>query len=263
MHIHCGCILFLFYTDTVIVPFIKAIFALMPVSLVLPCYNPQPGWEEVVCAGFESLQECMGADAELIIVFDGKSESVTPAAIATIESRIPRLQLISYNENRGKGYATRKGVAAATGHIILYTDIDFPYTTASICALYNKLNNNECDVAIGVKNNDYYNHVPAMRRAISRVLRFCTRTFLAMPITDTQCGLKGFRRTAADVFLSTTIDRYLFDLEFVYQCSGNKQYRMVAVPVMLKENVQFRSMNYRILLPEMRNFIRLLFNRSR
>ena len=84
-----------------------------------------------------------------------------------------------------------------------------------------------------------------------------------MPITDTQCGLKGFTRRAAPTFLSTTIDRYLFDLEFVYKCFQSKQYRVQAIPITLKENVRFRRMNYRILLPEMANFVRLLFNKNR
>jgi glycosyltransferase involved in cell wall biosynthesis len=235
----------------------------MSVSLVLPCYNPQPGWEEVVRSCFLSLQDCWGNNNELILVLDGHSDTVTPEVLSWLQQQLPQLRVISYTENRGKGYATRTGVGAATGDIIIYTDIDFPYTTASICNIYKALSSNDCDVAIGVKNAEYYTHVPVMRRIISRVLRLGTRTLLSMPITDTQCGLKGFKRPAAATFQSTTIDRYLFDLEFVYKCSSEKTYKVRAIPVTLKENVRFRSMNYRILLPEMRNFIRLLFNKNK
>lgn len=235
----------------------------MSVSLVLPCYNPQPGWEEVVRSCFLALQDCWGTDNELILVLDGHSDTVTPQVLSWLQQQLPQLRVISYTDNRGKGFATRSGVQAATGDIIIYTDIDFPYTSASICDIYKALSTDSCDVAIGVKNAEYYAHVPAMRRIISRVLRLGTRTLLSMPITDTQCGLKGFKRPAAATFLSTTIDRYLFDLEFVYKCSAEKTYRVKAIPVTLKENVRFRSMNYRILLPEMRNFIRLLFNKNK
>ncbi len=235
----------------------------MPVSLVLPCYNPQPGWEKVVCTDFRLFEQRVGEKVELLIVLDGESDAVTDVAIATLEKEIPSLKIIRYVQNKGKGFATRKGVAAATGDIILYTDVDFPYTAESIYSLYQNLLDNQCDVAIGIKNDAYYVNVPVMRRIISRVLRFFIRLFLSMPITDTQCGLKGFRRNAAQMFQSTTIDRYLFDLEFVYKCFQSKQYRVRAIPVTLKENVRFRSMNYRILLPEMANFIRLLFNKNR
>lgn len=235
----------------------------MPVSIVLPCYNPSPGWEEVVARECLAFSTRTGEPTEVVLVLDGESDAVTPGAISKIRDAIPTLKLITYPGNKGKGYATRMGVAAATGDIIIYTDVDFPYTAESVCEVYDRLRNGACDVAIGIKNSEYYNKVPTARRLISKLLRLLTRVFLSMPVTDTQCGLKGMRREAADIFLSTTINRYLFDLEFVYACYHNAGTRVEAVPVMLKANVRFRSMNYRILLPEMVNFVRLLMNRKR
>ncbi|MBX2907093.1 MAG: glycosyltransferase family 2 protein [Taibaiella sp.] len=235
----------------------------MPVSIVLPCYNPPPGWDEVIVREYRSFLRHTGEATELVLVMDGESDAVTPGAISKIRDAIPTLKLITYSNNRGKGYATRKGVAAATGDIIIYTDVDFPYTAESICEVYGRLRSGACDVAIGIKNSEYYDKVPTARRVISKLLRALTRIFLSMPVTDTQCGLKGMRREAIDIFLSTTIDRYLFDLEFVYDCYHNPATRVEAVPVTLKENIRFRRMNYRILLPEMVNFARLLMNRKR
>jgi glycosyltransferase involved in cell wall biosynthesis len=201
---------------------------------------------------------------ELILVLDGvpHKRPEIAAALNTLSVAIPDITIVQYDTNMGKGYATRKGVQAAKGDIIIYTDVDFPYNTDSIVEVYRKLDANECDVAAGVKDNDYYAHVPMVRRLISRILRFFIRLFLSMPVTDTQCGLKGMRRSAMGVFLSTTIDRYLFDLEFIYKCFSGGKLRVQAVPVHLKEEVQFRKMDYRILLPEMVNFIRLVLNKN-
>lgn len=236
----------------------------MSVSVILPCYNPQPGWEQVICADFRLFAARVAVPVELILVLDGvphKRPDIA-AALNTLSGAITNITIIKYDTNKGKGYATRKGVQAAKGDIIIYTDVDFPYNTDSIVEVYRKLDANECDVAAGVKDNDYYAHVPAVRRLISRILRFFIRLFLSMPVTDTQCGLKGMRRSAMGVFLSTTIDRYLFDLEFIYKCFRGEQLRVQAVPVRLKEEVQFRKMDYRILLPEMVNFIRLVLNKN-
>jgi glycosyltransferase involved in cell wall biosynthesis len=214
----------------------------MSVSVILPCYNPQPGWEQVICADFKLFAARVAVPVELILVLDGvphKRPDIV-AALSVLSVAIPDVTIIRYDTNRGKGYATRKGVEAAKGAIVIYTDVDFPYNTDS----------------------DYYAHVPMVRRLISRILRFFIRLFLSMPVTDTQCGLKGMRRSATDVFLSTTIDRYLFDLEFIYKCFRGEQLRVQAVPVRLKEEVQFRKMDYRILLPEMVNFIRLVLNKN-
>jgi len=234
----------------------------MATSLVLPCYNPAPGWEQHVLESYRAFCARVEEQVQLVLVRDGSSAVVTDAHIALLSSNIPSFKLIAYDTNRGKGYALRKGIAEASGDIVMYTDIDFPYTLESMQTVYDKLNKDECDVAIGVKNEAYYAQVPWMRRAISKNLRLLTGMFLSMPITDTQCGLKGFNRKLVPVFLATTIDRYLFDLEFVRNCFVGKKYRVNAVPVALNENVHFRSMNYRILLPEMANFIRLLFRKS-
>jgi glycosyltransferase involved in cell wall biosynthesis len=232
----------------------------MSTSLILPCYNPQQGWEQNVCASYKAFCAGVTDKVELIIVMDGKSETVTAAATAFLEANVHQLKIVQYDSNKGKGYALRKGVAAATGDIILYTDIDFPYTIDSMIAVYDGLNRNEYEVGIGVKNDAYYAHVPFLRRVISRFLRVLIKMFLSMPVTDTQCGLKGFRQKVAPLFLETKIDRYLFDLEFVHKCFKSKKYTVMAIPVQLNENVRFRSMDYRILLPEMANFIKLLFD---
>lgn len=237
-------------------------FARMPVSLILPCYKPQQGWDEIVVREYALFCEAIQQQAELIIVFDGQSDEVTQHKIDSLKQHIPGVTVISYPNNMGKGYATRKGIAAATGTVMLYTDVDFPYTTISMAQVYNKLYNKECDIAVGVKDEDYYLHVPAARRAISKGLRLLTGGLLAMPITDTQCGLKGFNQEAKEAFLHTTINRYLFDLEFIYKSYRSGRYKIAAIPVGLKEGIRFRKMNYRILLPEMLNFLKLLTNRK-
>lgn len=231
----------------------------MIVSLVLPCYNPAPRWEEIVYASYRSFCENVHGQTELVIVTDGASAAVSDEAIAYLEKNIALLKLVRYAVNRGKGYALRQGVKAATGDVIIYTDIDFPYSQDSMIMVCQTLKNDEADVAIGVKNEAYYAHVPFLRRVISKYLRVLIRLFLSMPVTDTQCGLKGFKKDVAALFLQTTIDRYLFDLEFVRNCFKSKKYRVKAIPVALNENVHFRTMNYRILLPEMLNFIKLFF----
>lgn len=237
-------------------------FARMPVSLILPCYKPQQGWDEIVVREYALFCRAIQQQVELIIVFDGQSEEVTDGKIDELKQRIPGLTVISYIANMGKGYATRKGIAVASGTTMLYTDIDFPYSIASMVQVYDKLHRNECDIAVGIKDEDYYRHVPMARRTISKGLRFLTGGLLSMPITDTQCGLKGFNIIAKEAFLGTTINRYLFDLEFIYKSYRSGSYRIAAIPVGLKEGIRFRKMNYRILLPEMLNFLKLLTNRK-
>ena len=233
----------------------------MALSIVLPCYNPQQGWERGIVQGYNAFCSRIAQPAELVLVLDGKCESVKDAQLNWLRSEVQPLKIVRYPDNMGKGYAVRQGVGQATGDIIIYSDVDFPYTVASMEAVYNELVANNCDVAVGVKDDQYYSHLGPVRRFISRYLRFLVSTFLAMPITDTQCGLKGFRVPVKTLFLQTTINRYLFDLEFIRNCFSGNKFRVKAVPVTLNEQVHFRKMNYSILFPEMLNFVKLLFKK--
>lgn len=233
----------------------------MTVSIILPCYNPQQGWEENILSFYTSFSQKAEGITELIIVFDGNSKTVSNEIISWIQEKIPSLKIIKYPENKGKGYAIRQGCSIATGGIVIYTDIDIPYKMNSMVAIYDALINNACDVAIGVKDDEYYDHVPVVRKFISKSLQLMIRIFFSMPVSDTQCGLKGFKKEVLPLFIATKTNRYLFDIEFIRNCYTGKKFKVRAIPVTLKENVHFRKMNYRILLPELIDFLKLVFKK--
>lgn len=196
---------------------------------------------------------------EIILVNDGSTANISDNDVNTLRQAIPAFRYISYTENRGKGYALRKGIAEAQSDIIIYTDVDFPYSAGSLVGIYNTLHHGQCDAAPGIKDEHYYAKVPPVRRYISQILRGLISMFFRIPVTDTQCGLKGFKKNVQPVFLSTTIDRYLFDLEFI-RLLYRKGYRVKPVQVSLNNDVFFKPMNYRLLIPEMSNFLKLLLH---
>lgn len=232
-------------------------------SIVLPCYNPPNDWVQNMLTSFSTIENAIKEPIELIVVNDGSQDKIEHGIIDTIRLHIPEFRYIEYAENKGKGYAIRQGMKEAKGDVLIYTDIDFPYTCESLINIYSRLQNTACDIAIGVKGTAYYDSVPFLRKSISKFLRYLIRNFLDLPFTDTQCGLKGFKRTALPVFLSTTINRYLFDLEFVKTAYSKTNFKIEAIPVELNAGVVFRKMNYKILVPEMFNFIKLSFRKEK
>ena len=98
-----------------------------------------------------------------------------------------------------------------------------PYEEKSLLEVARLLTSENADVVAGVRADTYYEGVPADRRRISRFLRWMLRTFLGVKVTDTQCGLKGFNQKGREIFLQTTINRFLFDLEFIFLASNDKQ----------------------------------------
>ncbi|MBX3102150.1 MAG: glycosyltransferase [Bacteroidetes bacterium] len=230
----------------------------MHVALVLPCYNPPPDWSQRVAAAIHTLQAARPrVNLQVVLVNDGSTHGVTAADLDFLRQRLPGMQYVSHAPNRGKGFALRAGVAVLDAQYYLYTDIDFPYTEASMLAVLDTL---LCgtDVAIGVRHTGYYAQVPGFRRVLSRTFRWVLRRVLRLPVTDTQAGLKGFSPGARPLFLHTRIRRYLFDLEFIYRVAGRPGLQVQAVPVTLRPQVTFRKLGLRVLFTESVNFLRIV-----
>ncbi|OWP64653.1 hypothetical protein CDA63_02525 [Hymenobacter amundsenii] len=231
----------------------------VPVDLVLPCYNPPAEWAANLIS---SMQELGGylpeVDFTVHVINDGSTHPPTPAELALLESSLPRFRYATYAQNRGKGYALRYGMLGAQHRICLFTDIDFPYQPQGVADVVRALLANQCDVAVGARTDTYYQQVPAVRTAISRSLRFCTRHLLRLPVSDTQCGIKGFNQAGKALFLQTHVDRYLFDLEFLYWAARVPGLRVTPVRVQLRPGVVFSRMNFRLLLREGYNLLRIV-----
>ena len=227
--------------------------------MVLPCFNPPIGWEKVVVSSIKNLEEKGGVSIDLILVNDGSTQHVMDEHITLIKDQHAAFKYIQYTENRGKGYALRQGVAAANNDLIIYTDIDFPYTADSFLTVFEKLKKGN-DVVPGHRGKAYYENTPLMRKLISKFLRWTLKTFLRLPTDDSQCGIKGFNQVGAKVFLDTQIDRFLFDLEFI-KPSAKRKVKMEKAPVELKPNVVFNSVSLKILARESLNFVRILFRK--
>ncbi len=233
---------------------------LAELDIVLPCYNPGTDWAQHIIAAFHDLQNKLPeTKINITLVNDGSSKGIITEDIIRLKNEIGNFNYINYSENRGKGFALRKGIESSTADLCIYTDVDFPYTTESILKILDELTTSQCDIAAGVKDKNYYKHVPAFRRFISKLLRSCTGFVLRLKVNDTQCGLKGFNKTGKTIFLSTTIDRYLFDLEFIFLASRNNIIKIKPVEIELKVNIQFSSMRAGILFTEAGNFLKIFF----
>lgn len=202
----------------------------------------------------------MAGDTGLIVVNDGSTQRDTELIFKRLSEILPEVNIVSYTANRGKGYALRQGVLASEADFHIVTDADFPYTIESMGRVAATLRERG-GIAAGNRDTAYYDKVPAFRRLLSKALRWLLRNVLRQPVNDSQCGLKGFDNAGKKVFLETTIDRFLFDLEFLMLANGRVP--VTPVPVELREGVTFSPVGWRILATEGRNFLRLLFKVKR
>jgi glycosyltransferase involved in cell wall biosynthesis len=234
--------------------------AINDLDLVLPVYNPHPGWERALADHFNEARRFLGHEkVGLIVVNDGSPRNVDKRSREILEAAVPGMAFVSYEVNRGKGYAVRAGVRESRAPFTIYTDADFPFGIESVARIYRRLRRGH-DVVAGVRTLAYFRHLPWKRKAISLATRFMNRTLLGLPIYDTQAGLKGFNGRGREIFLSTTIDSYLFDTEFMRLAQLDANLRVTSVPVKPREGIHFTGMGGTVLKRELGHFLKLFLS---
>jgi len=229
------------------------------IDIILPCYNPHHNWMDKVIISSHSIREKLkGDDIRILLINDGSVKGISKSDVALLKEKIPFLHYIEYEVNRGKGYAVRKGAEFSQADILLYTDIDFPYAEESVIKMIDLLKTDQTDILFGIRDEEYYTHVPPSRMMVSKTLKRFTTLLIRIPFTDTQCGLKGFNKKGKEILLQTSIDRYLFDMEFICLASRNKNIRFQTFVVKTDPQSVFSSLSAKILLSEAWNFLKLM-----
>ena len=180
-------------------------------SVVLPCYNEADRLPGTLQALLAHLSAAPG-EVEVLVVDDGSTDATVEVAEATAAVD-KRVRVLPYHPNRGKGFAVRTGMLAAEGERVVFTDADGSYGPSDLDRIVAALD--RAPVAIGSRAGG--GGGPVARRAASRVFNMAIRGALGLPFGDTQSGLKGFRRAAAQqLFRQARVDGFAFDVEVLW-----------------------------------------------
>ncbi len=182
----------------------------MKISVVIPAYNEEELIEKTLSTYLDFLDENFKS-YEFIVVNDGSTDSTVD-----IVKRFKEVILISYSQNRGKGYAVKRGILRATGDYIFFTDADLSFSPLNILSAMNIFKvSNTCGV-IGVRKNKNHDY-PFFRRVASDVFSHIVQFLLKTKVCDTQCGFKAFdKKTAKLLFSMSHLTNWGFDFEIIY-----------------------------------------------
>lgn len=199
-------------------------------SVVIPARNEGSILEDSVAA-LAGYLEGRHAEYEIIVVDDGSRDD-TCQKMERVSGRIAGLRTMSNGRQRGKGYAVRRGVLAASKAHILYCDADLSVPIEEVEKLLEELAGG-CDIAIGsrmVPGAQVLNQ-PRYRSVMRSLLHRFVEGLLLKGIQDTQCGFKCFKREVAqELFRAQRFNGFSFEVEVLCLARRNG-YRIREVPV--------------------------------
>ena len=185
-------------------------------SVILPVYR----LGDTIEANLDVVAACLDAGGfryELVPVDDGSGDGTAEALRRAAAKRSDVVRPVWVEENAGKGNALKVGFRASRGAYVLLLDGDLDIAPKMLPQFFKSMRENGSDVVVGSKRHPESNVQYPWHRRLASVIYFgLVRLFIGLPITDTQTGMKLFkRRLLGEALDRMLVKTYAFDLELL------------------------------------------------
>lgn len=183
-------------------------------SVIVPAYKQQRSIKRDL-RNIEKTLKQLRFDYEIICVVDGNVDKTCEEAK---KIRSKKIEVVGYEQNRGKGYAVRYGMARAKGELIAFIDSGMDINPFGISMLLEHMLWYDSDVIVGSVRHSASRVIgyPLKRKIFSIGYHWLTRILFGLRITDSQRGLKIFRREVLEKVLPRLlVKRFAFDIEML------------------------------------------------
>ncbi len=177
-------------------------------SIVLACYNEVSHLEK----SFSRLKDILSyANFTYEVIFiDDKSTDNTRHIIDNVIKKHPYMQMkcIVHDENTGRGRAVTDGFKAAEADAVGYIDVDLEIDAVYIYSFYHAIKQGY-DAAFGERVSRLSLHL-IPRIFTGRSYNMLMRTFIDLPLHDTESGIKFFNRQKLMAIIDSVEDPHWF-----------------------------------------------------
>lgn len=184
-------------------------------SVIVPAYNCKTIYEDL--STIKLYLDLLNRPYELLCIVDGLKTKGDKTHEYAKKMHGSGIKVYFYPENKGKGYAIRYGMARAKGGIIAFIDAGNDLHAKGLGMALEHMKWYDADIVIGSKRHkaskvDY----PWQRKIMSFIVQRATRFIFGLNVTDTQTGLKVFKRNVlVKVLPRMIVKRWAFDLEIL------------------------------------------------
>ncbi len=169
---------------------------------------------------------------EVLIISNGSTDETNQKLRAF---QHPKCRMIIIPETIGKGNSIRRGFFEAQGEYILFIDGGMELHPREIRIFFGLMSLYDADIVLGSKRHPQSEiEYPLIRRFLSGIYQMMLRYFFDLDVTDTQVGLKLFKRKVVeDVRELMEVGGYGFDLEVLALAKLKGHGKMLEAPVRL------------------------------
>jgi len=187
------------------------------IAWVVPCFNEAGRLDKGALLALAD-QPAMS----IVFVDDGSTDATLPRLREMEAERPDRISVLALPDNRGKAEAIRQGILRTlegSADAVGFADADLATPPAELLRLADLIRTGEHDVVFGSRVQLLGRTIQRrhLRHYVGRVFATCASLALGLPVYDTQCGAKLFRRseTLRAAMATPFKSRWAFDVELL------------------------------------------------
>lgn len=210
------------------------------ICVVIPCYNEEHRLDVNQFIDFYNITN----DCCFLFVNDGSTDLTLKMLEHLKKGREDKISILNLQENVGKASAVRKGMLNSISwknfSVVGFLDADLSTPLNEIHKLTAHFNDyilfvfgSRCRrIGVEIKRKLY-------RHLLGRVFATLASNMLSLPVYDTQCGAKFFKKELINPLFSDAFkSNWVFDLEIFYRflkVYGNENINVVAKEISLEK----------------------------
>lgn len=170
---------------------------------------------------------------EIICVEDGQDGESYFKNTAHLSDHV---KVLSYPMNVGKGFAFLYGFSQSSGDIVALLDGDLDIHPRYVCLAADLMDLSDADIVVGSKRHPLSKITyPPIRKIYSYILQLLVRLLFGLNISDTQVGMKLFKRSVLEkVVPKLVVKTWAFDLEILVVAYYFGFRKIIDTPINLK-----------------------------
>lgn len=189
----------------------------MQTTIIIPCFNEENRLNINTFVEFSKFHP----DIQFLFVNDGSTDG-TLSILQQLSDAYPKIYYLDIQPNCGKAEAVRKGMMYAVqnydSEFIGFWDADLATPLTEIPIFIDTMQKGEYDIVTGMRIARLGANIERKntRHLLGRCFATTASLLLDIPVYDTQCGSKMYRRNIIQqLFDQPFISKWLFDVEIL------------------------------------------------